>query len=310
MNFSVPRLLSNREVVRRVQISSHRAATSVYRLRRSYRCRASVHNTRLWPCLLVPSSSHLNIHVEGMASTLPNEIIAMIADYMVEDGQYVICHDHFSFRSTYCYDSHRKHRALLTPPTTLALFHLMLLAEYAKLLHRKAIFYFYDSACLYEYICRPDLSQAALELRRSMRRVRIFLLRPKRHTPDCLYWIPATPCSLDCKKSARNLRQSMHLLPKVETVHIDNRLPCSYFCEAVSHLLFLPDSPLCKELVYELWPLIERVQDLRNVFAGGDGEFGKLPPSVVVREVDGFTSPFLRALSWVRCNNVHLTPPF
>ncbi|KAK8209607.1 hypothetical protein IWZ01DRAFT_483496 [Phyllosticta capitalensis] len=258
------------------------------------------------------SSHHLtcSVHVEGMASTLPNELIAMIADYMVDDGQYVICcHEKLSFKKSLGYEAFAQHTALHTPPTTLALFHPTLLAEFAKSLYRKAIFYFYDSGGIYEYISRPDLSQSAIELRRSMRRIRIFSLRPgTKHKADCPQCTPAAPCGLYCQKRARNLRPSLHLLPKVETVHIDTCGPLSYFSRrGPSRYFFQPNGELCKELVYELWPLIERVQDPRKVFAGGYADFGKLPPWVEGRKVNGFTSPFLQTLAWVRCNNVRLT---
>ncbi|KAK8164806.1 hypothetical protein IWX90DRAFT_484483 [Phyllosticta citrichinensis] len=119
-----------------------------------------------------------------MASALPDELIIKIAEYLIEPNQYVVFQrkQHLekhpvSFPNDDFTKQPRPRFPLSKPqtsPLTLALFSPVLLAEYVKLLHKRAVFYFYHGGYLYNYIKPPKaIRESVLETRRSILFVRL-----------------------------------------------------------------------------------------------------------------------------------------
>ncbi|KAK8189050.1 uncharacterized protein BKA78DRAFT_381054 [Phyllosticta capitalensis] len=114
------------------------------------------------------------------ASSLPDEIIIRVAECLIAPNQYAIPYQKLYWEDdTWPNLRMREFADKLAPgispnhlspsPVALAVFRPSLLAEFAKLLHKTAVFYFEDSDELFKYLERPGISQCSLEVRRTMR---------------------------------------------------------------------------------------------------------------------------------------------
>ncbi|KAK8248833.1 hypothetical protein IWZ00DRAFT_531395 [Phyllosticta capitalensis] len=178
---------------------------------------------------------------------LPNELIRMIVEWLFHPGRpnLWLRHDR-SCGSSNCKTgtvSTRAPRWLdgITSPIALAVLSPTLLAEYARLVHQKANFWFQHGGHLYDYINQPDLSESTLSIRRSLRS--IFLnewhtqKEQERENPAfrCTYCNEG-PCkflhsvfpSFVCASNHKTLTDSMLLLPKgvkIFIVHVGGHDP-------------------------------------------------------------------------------------
>ncbi|KAK7541586.1 hypothetical protein IWX46DRAFT_661608, partial [Phyllosticta citricarpa] len=229
--------------------------------------------------------------LRGMASSLPNELICQIAEYLIEPDQYVVIRRTERCNGMWKLElENKKFAALLkrrfpltkpqTSPLALALFSPSLLAEYVKLLHKRAIFYFHDSSCLYDYINPPGaIKNFVLGMRRNMRFVRMVELEGH----SCCTCAPLAPryslpvaCHMH-SSSRTSLYHAMLLLPKIETVHVDHLLGFEARTSA-RPMLFRKERSryIDNRLVRDLWPLFERTKDLGKALGFGCGDFGRL----------------------------------
>ncbi|KAK8232274.1 hypothetical protein HDK90DRAFT_467455 [Phyllosticta capitalensis] len=201
-----------------------------------------------------------------MASTLPDELIIMIARLLlIEPDQYVVVGQTTHTRPAYRGGRERRchfgitsfdYTETVVSPVTLSLFSPVLLSEYVKLLHSKAIFWFAEPSDLYAYLFRPDLDNSVRATRQDMRFLRINLYSPE----YC--------------EDHRSLESAIQSLPKVVTVHIDywglGRSPstCSLaYPQRWNH-------PALPGVITALRPLIERSNSLNTVLSIGSGAFG------------------------------------
>ncbi|KAK8209594.1 hypothetical protein IWZ01DRAFT_572744 [Phyllosticta capitalensis] len=215
-----------------------------------------------------------------MASTLPDELIIMIARLLlVEPDQYVVVGQTTHTRPAYRGGRERRCHVGITSfdytetvvsPLTLALFSPVLLSEYVKLLHSEAIFLFAEPSDLYAYLFRPDLDNSVRASRQDMRFLRINLYSPE----YC--------------EDHRSLESAIQSLPKVATVHIDYWGLGQSLCKcSLSHSPRW-DHPALPGVTTALRPLIERSSSLNAVLSIGGGAFGSS-----LGWSDGFMEEFL-----------------
>ncbi|KAK8241731.1 hypothetical protein HDK77DRAFT_510873 [Phyllosticta capitalensis] len=102
------------------------------------------------------------------ASSLPDEIIIRVAECLIAPNQYAIPYQKLYWEDdTWPNLRMREFADKLAPgispnhlspsPVALAVFRPSLLAEFAKLLHKTAVFYFEDSDELFKYLERPGI---------------------------------------------------------------------------------------------------------------------------------------------------------
>ncbi|KAK8209593.1 hypothetical protein IWZ01DRAFT_551560 [Phyllosticta capitalensis] len=114
------------------------------------------------------------------ASSLPDEIIIRVAECLIAPNQYAIPYQKLYWEEDKWPNLRMREFAdkmapgispnhLSPSPVALAVFRPSLLAEFAKLLHKTAVFYFEDSDELFKYLERPGISQYSLEVRRTLR---------------------------------------------------------------------------------------------------------------------------------------------
>ncbi|KAK8209592.1 hypothetical protein IWZ01DRAFT_483485 [Phyllosticta capitalensis] len=170
---------------------------------------------------------------------LPNELIRMSVEWLFHPGRpnLWLRHD----RS--CGSSKRKTGTVstraprwldgITSPIALAVLSPTLLAEYARLVHQKANFWFQHGGHLYDYINQPDLSESTLSIRRSLRSICLNEwhtekeLERKNPASRCTC-CDESPCkflrsvfpSFACASNHKTLTYSMLLLPKVVKIYI------------------------------------------------------------------------------------------
>ncbi|KAK8248832.1 hypothetical protein IWZ00DRAFT_489802 [Phyllosticta capitalensis] len=243
------------------------------------------------------------------ASSLPDEIIIRVAECLIAPNQYAIPYQKLYWEDDKWPNLRMREFAdkmapgispnhLSPSPVALAVFRPSLLAEFAKLLHKTAVFYFEDSDELFKYLERPGISQHSLEVRRTMRFVRLMEWGStegvvRRSPPFCLerrcnLWstcsercIGFTPC-LDCRLS---------VLPDLEIIHLDKYYSSTLSGWYIGWSIY-PDLDFkieFRRLVCSMWPLFERAQNLRTVFFAGPGKFGwwtLAPPTGFIEEAE------------------------
>ncbi|KAK8189051.1 uncharacterized protein BKA78DRAFT_297057 [Phyllosticta capitalensis] len=204
---------------------------------------------------------------------LPNELIRMIVEWLFHPGRpnLWLRHD----RS--CGSSKRKTGTIstraprwldgITSPIALAVLSPTLLAEYARLVHQKANFWFQHGGHLYDYINQPDVSESTLSIRRSLRSICLkewhTQKEQEREDPAfrCVYcnegrckFLHSVFPFFACASNHKTLTDSMLLLPKVVKifiVHVRGHDPGA----DINH-------PRSSQLASSLFLSIERANDL------------------------------------------------
>ncbi|KAK8232271.1 hypothetical protein IWZ00DRAFT_308443 [Phyllosticta capitalensis] len=235
-----------------------------------------------------------------MAGPLPDELIVKIAEHLVEQvepqqdvhiGVYLLRGvggrvRHADFKRLPMETLCGRHAGI--SPLTLALFSPVLLDEYIKILLDTKVFHFHSSASLYAFINTHDISEAALQRRRSIRFLR--LSRWGDCDCGCRPWRPTAPAlsihgyDRSTHLYDRSLGPAIRLMPRVATVHVDKYEVSWTSYEAAFRLLTA------------LQPVLMRSDDLSTVFSRGHGK-QSLQDRAFERE---YMSSMLRLFDWAK----------